>query len=232
MLETLQHLDQHILLSLNSLHTPYWDNFMWLFTGKIIWIPMYASILYVLLRNFNLSVTLFTLVAIALTITYADQICASLIRPLVERMRPSNPNNPLSEFIHLVNDKRGGRYGFPSCHSSNSFALAFFVFLFFRQRWLTFFIVLWAIANSYTRIYIGVHYPGDLLAGMVVGISGAVMIYSLYRYALRRPVIARFLHYDAPHRQLIEHSENIKYTTTILYIGLLTLAFIAIYAIF
>ena len=94
MLETLQHLDQQILLSLNSLHTPYWDNFMWLFTGKIIWIPMYASILYVLLRNFNLSVTLFTLVAIALTITYADQICASLIRPLVERMRPSNPNNP------------------------------------------------------------------------------------------------------------------------------------------
>ena len=103
MLETLQQLDQQLLLTLNGLHSPYWDSFMWLFTGRFIWIPMYATILYILCKNFNVYVTLLTAVAIALTITYADQLCATWIRPAVERLRPSNLNNPLSEFVHIVN---------------------------------------------------------------------------------------------------------------------------------
>ena len=127
MLESLQQADQQLLLFLNGIHSPFWDSFMWIFTAKMTWIPMYAAILYVLLKNFRLSVSLITVLAIALTITYADQICATVIRPCVERLRPSNPQNPISELIHLVNGKRGGRYGFPSCHAANSFALAFFV---------------------------------------------------------------------------------------------------------
>ena len=115
MLETLQQLDQQLLLTLNGLHSPYWDSFMWLFTGRFIWIPMYATILYILCKNFNVYVTLLTAVAIALTITYADQLCATWIRPAVERLRPSNLNNPLSEFVHIVNGKRGGRVPFLSC---------------------------------------------------------------------------------------------------------------------
>ena len=131
MLETLQQLDQQLLLTLNGLHSPYWDSFMWLFTGRFIWIPMYATILYILCKNFNVYVTLLTAVAIALTITYADQLCATWISPAVDRLRPSNLNNPLSEFVHIVNGKRGGSYGFPSCHASNSFGLAFFLLFFF-----------------------------------------------------------------------------------------------------
>lgn len=160
MLESLQQADQQLLLFLNGIHSPFWDSFMWIFTAKMTWIPMYAAILYVLLKNFRLSVSLITVLAIALTITYADQICATVIRPCVERLRPSNPQNPISELIHLVNGKRGGRYGFPSCHAANSFALAFFVMLLFRERMLTLAILLWAAINSYSRIYIGVHYPG------------------------------------------------------------------------
>ena len=79
--------------------------------------------------------------AYSLTITFADQACATWIRPYVERMRPSNLNNPISEMVHIVNNHRGGRYGFPSCHAANTFGLAFFLFFLFRKRWLTLFIM-------------------------------------------------------------------------------------------
>ena len=84
------------------------------FTGKWIWVPMYASILYVLLKNFNWKITLCCLTAIALTILFADQVCASLIRPAVERLRPSNPANPISDLVHIVNNYRGGPHS--RCH--------------------------------------------------------------------------------------------------------------------
>lgn len=181
LLQSLIDIDQSLLLYLNSLHCPFGDYFMSTFSGKIIWVPMYASILYILLKNFHWKVTLYCLVAIALTITFADQVCATLIRPVVERLRPSNLENPISEFVHIVNDKRGGSYGFPSCHASNSFGLAGFIVLLFRKRWLSIFICVWAAINCYSRIYLGVHYPGDLLAGIIVGLCGAVLMYYLFK---------------------------------------------------
>lgn len=231
MLETLQQIDQHLLLTLNGFHAPYWDNFMWIVSAKLTWVPMYATLLYILCKNFNIRMTIFTVIAIALTITFADQICATVIRPIVERMRPSNLNNPISEFVHILHDKRGGRYGFPSCHASNSFGLAFLMMFLFKQRSLTIFILCWATLNSYSRIYLGVHYPGDLLAGMLVGLSGAAGIYCIYRYALRIPAIAKITHYQDEDKNRIEHPKQIKFTRMTIYIGLITLGCIAIYSL-
>ena len=89
LLQSLTEADQSLLLYLNGLHNTFGDYFMPVFTGKWIWVPMYAGILYVLLKNYNWKVTLLCLIAITLTITFADQVCATLIRPIVERPRPS-----------------------------------------------------------------------------------------------------------------------------------------------
>mgnify|MGYP002233437793 CR=1 FL=1 len=118
--------DTNIFFSINRMHNMYFDYFMSAYSGKWVWIPMYAAIWYVMLRNFHWKVTLFCMIGLALTITFADQACATWIRPYVERMRPSNLNNPISEMVHIVNNHRGGRYGFPSCHAANTFGFGVF----------------------------------------------------------------------------------------------------------
>ena len=167
-LQLLNDLDSQLLLAINGLHNPYFDTFMYAYSGKWIWIPMYAALVYVLFRNLSWRVALACLVGVALTITFADQIGASVIRPWVERLRPANLENPLSEYVHIVNGYRGGSYGFPSCHAANTFGLTFYL------MFLT---------------YLGVHYPGDLLAGALLGLCGAALMYGLFRWLVgyRRP---------------------------------------------
>lgn len=182
-LQELTDIDTALLLAINGLHNNFWDDFMAAYSGKLIWIPFYATIFYIICRNFSWKTTLMCVVAIALTITFADQICSSLIRPCVERMRPSNLMNPISEYIHIVDGHRGGRYGFPSCHAANTFGLAFFISFLFRKPGLTAYMMGWALITCYSRMYLGVHYPGDLIAGAAVGCIGATLMYRLFAWA-------------------------------------------------
>lgn len=179
-LQGLVNLDTDLFLSINRMHNSFFDYFMSAYSGKWVWIPMYAAILYLMLRNFSWKVTLLCVVGVALTIIFADQGCATWIRPYVARLRPSNLDNPLSEMVHIVNGHRGGSYGFPSCHSANTFGLAFYLFFVFRRRWLTVFMMAWALLTCYSRVYLGVHYPGDLLVGAMVGTLGAYIMYRLF----------------------------------------------------
>ena len=223
MIDYLSNLDTQIFLFFNGIHSPFWDYFMTAFTGKIIWVPMYASILFILLRNFHWKTALGYVIAIALIITFADQMCSSMIRPYVCRLRPSNLESPISDLVYIVNGKRGGSYGFPSCHASNSFALAVYVIYVFRKRWLSLFIILWALTNCYTRIYIGVHYPGDLLVGGIIGGLGAWGICALVHKFLVR------LHIPAEPKNsglLLKSNQPIN----IAYAGLLTIVGIIIYS--
>ena len=211
--QSLMETDQTVFLYLNGLYTSFGDYFMSSFSGKVIWAPMYASVLYVLLKNADWKVALYCLIAIVLTITFADQACATFIRPAVARLRPCSPDNPISELVHLVNGKRSGSFSFPSCHAANSFGLAFMLMYLFRNRWLTAFILIWTVINSYSRIYLGVHYPTDLLAGAIVGATGATLMYLLLRKITGVRQVGN------------------KQSAVIIYTGLLTMPGISLYAI-
>jgi len=179
MFEYLNQIDTSVFLFFNGMHTPFLDRFMMLFTDRFIWVPMYAAILIMLLKTHGVKSALIYALGIALAITLTDQTCATYIRPMVERMRPSNLENPLSALTLVVDDYRGGDYGFPSCHSANSFALATFLTCLFPRRRMLLFIFGWAILNSYTRLYLGVHYPGDLLVGGAIGSAFGYLCYRL-----------------------------------------------------
>lgn len=188
-LQQLSAWDSSLLLYLNNMHNGFFDILMLCITGKWIWIPLYCSILYLMLKNFGVRTVVTYTIAIAITILMADQIGDSVIRPMVERLRPSNPSNPISSNVHLVNGYHGSRYGFPSCHAANTFGLTFFLIYMFRNRVMTLFFVIWASLVCYSRIYLGVHYPGDILAGMVLGLIVASLAYALARRVtpLQRP---------------------------------------------
>ena len=185
-MDYLINIDSDLLLWLNGAHNAFFDTFMMLFTGRFIWVPMYLALTYVLCRNMTPKQALMCLVAIALVIVIADQMSSSLIRHSVGRLRPANLENPISNMVHIVDGYRGGRYGFPSSHAANSFGLAFFLLFLLRRSPIPTFIILWAIVNCYSRIYLGVHYPGDILCGTLVGLVAATVVWFIYKKLTRR----------------------------------------------
>ncbi|MBP3536299.1 MAG: phosphatase PAP2 family protein [Muribaculaceae bacterium] len=186
MIETLQNIDSQLLLFFNGYHTPFLDHFMMLFTGKFIWIPMYAAILPILFKKFRPGMAALLILGIVAAIALADQTCASLLRPYFHRLRPANLENPLSAFVTVVDGYRGGAYGFPSCHAANSLALATFLCLVVRRNFFVAFIFTWAAVNCYSRMYLGVHYPGDILVGGVIGAACGALCYYAVVYVARR----------------------------------------------
>lgn len=179
MIDILANIDSNITIAINSVHCDYMDQFMYLFTGRFVWIPMYAMILVLLYKKYNWQKTVVFAIGIGLTILITDQTIATYIRPVIERLRPANLENPISEFIHVVNDYRGGAYGFPSCHAANSFALATFMIMTERKMRFVLFIFAWAFLNSYSRLYLGVHYFGDLIVGAILGSIIAALCFTM-----------------------------------------------------
>lgn len=169
--EAIIRFDADLLLVINSFRAPWADTFMQLVSARAVWIPFYLFLTYLLVRKFGWRKTLLSLVVLAVCITIVDQICGSVFRGLVGRMRPSNPDNPLSQWVHIVDNYRGGRFGFPSCHAANATVVAAFVIGMVRRSVIAVVLIVWVLLMCWSRMYLGVHYPGDILAGILFGLS-------------------------------------------------------------
>jgi undecaprenyl-diphosphatase len=171
----LERFDQHLFLLINSSNSPFWDQVMYALSGRLIWVPLYLSILIFLGFKYKRKF-LVILIFIILAATLSDQISV-LIKNLTQRLRPCH-EPVLAGLVHLVNNECGGMFSFVSSHATNSFDVAFLSLSFIRKRWFTISIILWATVIGYSRIYLGVHYPGDVLCGSIVG---AFIGWSMYK---------------------------------------------------
>jgi undecaprenyl-diphosphatase len=151
------------------MHTPFLDFIMYWISYKFTWIPFYLFLIYLIIKKYKLR-TIDVLVCVALLITISDQISVQCFKEVFHRLRPCQDGN-LKSFIHLVNDECGGMYGFVSSHAANTFALCFFLIQIVGKKikYLTTGMIIWAAVVSYTRIYLGVHYPFDVFCGAILG---------------------------------------------------------------
>ena len=182
-MEFLLNLDQKLFLFLNGLHYPCLDGFMWLVSTKTIWIPFYAILIFFMVWK-RKKYWWVTILSLAVMILLSDQ-GADLIKDTVQRFRPTH-NPVIANLVYTLKGYRGGDYGFISSHASNSFAIAIFVSLFFAKRWLTIFMLCWAIIICYSRIYLGVHYPLDILGGATLGVIVGFGIYHLEKFIYQK----------------------------------------------
>lgn len=186
MLEQLLVFEREAFLWLNGLHAPYWDQFFWLYSGKVVWLPLAAFLLCVLAYRKPWREVVFLFLAIALTIMLCDQFASHLCKPLCARFRPTH-HPDFQDLVHTVNGYRGGLYGFISSHAANSFGLATLLTLILRDKLLGATLFFWAAVNAYSRIYLGVHFLSDIIPGACVGLLFGYLVYRLYRW--RRPAL-------------------------------------------
>jgi undecaprenyl-diphosphatase len=179
----LERLDQHLLLFLNSLNSPFFDQVMYIISAKVTWIPLYLAILIALGIKYKRKFFVLILMII-IAITLSDQISV-LFKNSFQRLRPCH-EPALEGLIHLVKGKCGGSFGFVSSHASNAFTVAVFSLLLLKRRWFTYTIIIWALVVGYSRIYLGVHYPGDVLCGSLLGIAVGWTVIKLYELADRK----------------------------------------------
>lgn len=175
--------DQAITLSLNGSDSITFDKIMISITETWTWMPVAVCLLYVIIKNSSWRIAFLSLISIALVITFSDQITSGFCKPYFHRFRPTQDPS-IMYFVDVVNGYRGGKYGFMSSHAANTFSVFLLVALLIRNRALTVTAFAWAFLNAYSRIYLGVHYLGDVICGTIVGICVSLIVYFFYKKLL------------------------------------------------
>ncbi|MDR1602491.1 MAG: phosphatase PAP2 family protein [Tannerella sp.] len=179
MLERILNIERDAFLWLNGGHTPFWDSFMWLYSGKTVWIPVSALILFMLFYRKKPKESLLIVLFLVLALTLCDQFASSVCKPFFLRLRPTQHPDFMND-VQTVYGYRGGKYGFISSHAANALGFATFTLLLFRDRWYATGILLWAATMCYSRIYLGVHFVSDIVPGMIAGTLFGFLCYKLY----------------------------------------------------
>lgn len=179
MLEQLKSIDTEVFLAINGANNSFFDFIMFWASDKWIWIPLYLFFTWLLYKHYRKKTWLFILMAV-LVIFITDQSSVHLFKNIFHRLRPCHEPS-LVGLIHLVNDHCGGPYGFISSHAANAFALATYLSLLLGKkiRYFTFLTLLWALLLAYSRVYLGVHYPGDVIIGGIWGAGIGAATYTI-----------------------------------------------------
>ncbi len=190
MLDFLLHLDKEVFLLLNGLHNNFFDFIMWWSSDKLIWVPLYLLFLYLIIKKYGWE-SVAIIISLAILIALSDQI-SGFIKDGVHRFRPSHNPDFIGQ-IRNLNGYLGGNYGFVSSHATNSFALAYFLIKILEPKsiYTKIFLFGWAAEVSYSRIYLGVHYPGDILGGALLGLFLAWLVVYFYQHVFHKICLSK-----------------------------------------
>lgn len=180
-LQGITELDRQLLSLFNGSDSMFWDSWMTVLTSGLTWIPLYLSLLYIVIKNNESMVQIFLVVGCALLcVTLSDGMTDFVVKPFVGRWRPST--DPVYKYtVAVVNNVRGSDYGFFSAHAANTFALAVFFSKLVKSKLLASLLIVWSLLNCYTRMYLGFHYPSDIVCGLLWGTVSGLVAYWVYR---------------------------------------------------
>jgi len=182
MLNWLRHCDRELFLFINSHHNLTFDWIMYHVSLTLTWVPLYLCILYYIFKKYPKTTVWYVVLTIVLSVGLSNFISSELLKTTVHRLRPSHVPE-LQQYIHLVRNYSGGKFGFASSHAANMTAIAVCTSYFLTKKWITISMCVWALFVSYSRIYLGVHYPGDVLGGIFIGFGVSVTV--IYFYNLK-----------------------------------------------
>ena len=223
-MDTIIQMDKQLLLVINGSDSLFVDYLAKTLTTAATWIPLYVSLFYVVVKNNDNFRRIICILACAgLCVLFAGTVDDLLVKPLVARLRPTH-DFQIGMLVDTVDGYRGGKYGFFSAHAANTLSIAVFFSLLMRSRLVTLLLVGWSLTNCWTRLYLGVHYPLDILCGLLWGGSVGTGIYFLYRYVDRR-----LLHSENDYVSSKYTSSGYRYSD--IYIVALVLSLTLIYCI-
>ena len=228
-LNWLQNVDRAALLAVNGSNSLFLDSVVHVLTTATTWIPLYLSLFYIVVKNHNTVQRIAIIVGCAgLCILFAGAMDDLIVKPTVARWRPTH-DPVIGTLVDVVDGYRGGKYGFFSAHACNTFSIAIFFCWLVRSKVLSFTLVLWSFVNCWTRLYLGVHFPGDILVGLTWGFTVGTSVYFFYLRVLRKMHVEEVRHISADYTDGGFDRSTCDVPVAVFYFTLVTALLIATY---